>query len=142
MSETPSRIALDTSAVIAWLTNETGADEVERVVTTASTAVVLPGPVLTETIYVMRRSGNASSPAEIAGLCAAYGMVVEHPHDTDVVRAGALVGSVVEGRPVSLGDALILAVVERLGCPVVTGDRAWADLARQSYTSAAVVVLR
>jgi PIN domain nuclease of toxin-antitoxin system len=39
----------------------------------------------------------------------------------------------------SLGDALILAVTERLGVKVLTGDRYWSQLTEQGHTSAVVV---
>jgi PIN domain nuclease of toxin-antitoxin system len=38
-----------------------------------------------------------------------------------------------------LGDALILAVTERLGVKVLTGDRYWSQLTEQGHTSAVVV---
>ena len=41
----------------------------------------------------------------------------------------------------SLGDALILAVVERLGVKVLTADRYWSQMAADGLTSAAVVQL-
>jgi predicted nucleic acid-binding protein len=97
---------------------------------------ILPGPALTESIRVSRRKGNASRPRQIAEALAALGLRVEHPTESDLVRAAELI-EISEDNPgpppphsgqeatLSLGDALILAVTERLGCMVLTRDRYW-----------------
>ena len=135
-------IALDTSAVVAWIREEPGADQVHAVVTHPDADVVLPGPVLVETIHVLRRLGSTAAGADIAATLASFGLRVEHPQDGDLVRAAALLELKPAAGTVSLADALILAVVERLECAVVTGDRLWSDITAAGATSAKVVVLR
>lgn len=80
-----------------------------------------------------RRKGNSSSPSQTFAALSALGLRVEHPEDEDLLRAAELleVSDANPGVPdvrtrvvstLSLGDALILAVTERLGCPVLTRD--------------------
>ena len=79
-------------------------------------------------------------------------MVVIHPEDGDLIRCAELLElSVAHPGPatgstrsrarsvLSLADGLILAIVERLGVPVVTRDRYWSDFAEEGHTSARVV---
>ena len=97
---------------------------------------ILPGPALTEAIWVARRKGNQSSTTQIAQALFAIGLRVVHPIDDDLVRAAELI-EISDNNPgpppphsdrdatLSLGDALILAVTERLGCMVLTRDGYW-----------------
>lgn len=94
---------------------------------------ILPGLVLTESIAVTRRRGNRSTAGQIHEALSALGLRVEHPTDADLVRAAEL-SEVSTAHPgpasspgpreamLSLGDSLILAVTERLGCLVLTRD--------------------
>ena len=79
-------------------------------------------------------------------------MVVVHPEDADLIRCAELLersvappgpaASAVGSRSrsiLSLADGLILAIVERLGVPVVTRDRYWSDFAEEGHTRARVV---
>ena len=77
-------------------------------------------------------------------------MVVVHPEDGDLIRCAELLersvahpgpaASAVGSRStLSLADGLILAIVERLGVPVVTRDRYWSDFAEEGHTRARVV---
>ena len=50
------------------------------------------------------------------------------PFDEMHARDTARLRSVTRHAGVSLGDRACLALGNRLGCPVVTGDRAWASL--------------
>ena len=142
--------ALDSSTVLTWVLQEQRWQSVEKMLQSAGAEPLLPGPVLTEVIKTARAKGNVSSPAQIAAALKGQGMVVVHPEDGDLIRCAELleISAANPGKPVaavgsrstlSLADGLILAIVERLGLPVVTRDRYWKDFAEQGHTSAQVV---
>ena len=142
--------ALDSSTVLTWVLQEPRWQSVETMLHTPGAEPLLPGPVLTEVIKRARAKGNVSPPAQIAATLKGQGMAVVHPQDVDLVRCAELLElSVVNPGPtvaatgftssLSLADGLILAIVERLGVPVVTRDRYWNDFAEQGHTAAHVV---
>jgi PIN domain nuclease of toxin-antitoxin system len=142
--------ALDSSTVLTWVLQEPRWQSVEKMLRSPGAEPLLPGPVLTEVIKAARAKGNVSSPAQIAATLKGQGMAVVHPQDDDLIRCaelleqsvanpgqlGATTGST---STLSLADGLILAIVERLGVPVVTRDRYWNDFADQGHTRARVV---
>lgn len=142
--------ALDSSAVVAWILQEDRRRQgVDALLKAPGARPILPGPALAESIFVARRAGNTSSAEQIATTLSAMGMVVEPAGEADMVRAARLL-EVSAANPglhpatgdpltLSLGDAMILAVTERLGIKVLTGDRYWSQLAKQGHTSARVV---
>jgi PIN domain nuclease of toxin-antitoxin system len=147
-----STFALDSSAMLAWVLQETPRwRAVDRLITTAGADPVLPGPALTEVICAARRHGNVSSPQQIATTLKAMGVRVEDLTEVDLIRAAELLETSrahpavhpVKATPVilSLGDALILSVVERLGVHVVTKDRYWQEFMAAGHTSARVLQL-
>lgn len=139
--------------MLAWVLQETPRwTAVDRVLTAPGAEPILPGPALTEVIKTARARGNTSSGEQIASVLHAHGVRVEHPIDADLVRAAALL-EVSQERPsqphsktgvegiLSLADALILAVVERLGVPVLTKDRYWHGFMEAGHTTARIVQL-
>jgi predicted nucleic acid-binding protein len=112
---------------------------------------IMPGPALTESIRVSRRKGNASRPRQIAEALAALGLRVEHPTESDLIRAAELI-EISEDNPgpapphsgqeatLSLGDALILAVTERLGCMVLTRDRYWKWMVDEGHLAIRIAI--
>jgi len=142
--------ALDSSVMLSWILQEAGRWQVVDALLSAPEAQpILPGPALTECIVAARRSGNTTSPARIAATLSAMGVRVEAPVEADLIRAAQLLelsaqhpgrhARTGERLTLSLGDALILAVTERLAVKVVTRDRHWSQFAEQGHTSAAVV---
>jgi PIN domain nuclease of toxin-antitoxin system len=144
--------ALDSSTVLTWVLQEQRWRSVDAMLQATGAEPLLPGPVLAEVINRARGKGNASAPAQIAAALKGQGMVVVHPEDADLIRCAELLersvahpgpaASAVGSRSrsiLSLADGLILAIVERLGVPVVTRDRYWSDLAEQGHTRARVV---
>jgi PIN domain nuclease of toxin-antitoxin system len=138
--------------MVAWILQEAGRwQAVDALLHAPGAQPVLPGPALTECIVVARRAGNISSPEQIATTLSAVGVQVAPAREVDMVRAADLLevsrthpGShKASGDPLtlSLGDALILAVVERLGVKVLTADRYWSQVAADGHTSAVVVQL-
>lgn len=134
-------VALDASAVIAWLFGEPGSKQIDDVLDRHDIHIALPGPVLTEVLAVARRGGNPAPPAEIAQTLMAHGFSFPAPTVDDLVRAAELLELGPRNERLSLADALVLAMVERLDWPVVTGDRAWGHLVEAGDVNASVVVL-
>ena len=147
----PVDLCLDSSIVVNLLLQEQGWQAVDRVLAKPNISVVLPGPVLTESVSVARRAGNRSSGAQIFAALTAQGWRVEHPTDPDLLRAAELLEvsrdnpgpphpiTRVEGT-LSLGDALILATTERLGCMVLTRDAYWKWMVNQGLLQVRVAV--
>ncbi len=140
----PVPVAFDSSVLLTWVLQELTWQRVDRLLTNPNVRPVLAGPALAEVIYTAHRKGNTSTPAQLWAAFAANGAVVEHPEDDDLVRAAELrelsddhPGP--QGETLSLGDALILAVVERLGVKVVTRDTYWKGFAAAGHTSAQVL---
>jgi len=146
-----STFALDTSALVAWVLQENGRWRAIDALLSAQTAdPVLPAPGLTELITTVRRRGNTSPASLIVASLVAKGVRFEMLLEPDLVRAAELSelseahpGPVHPGmrRPVtlSLGDSLILAIVERLGLQVVTLDKYWDAFAAAGHTKAKVL---
>ena len=144
--------ALDSSALVAWVIREPKWRAIETLLGQSTADPVLPAPALTEVIETARRRGNSSSPEAIAAAVAAKGMRTEPLGEADLVRAAKLLEAS-KAHPVgphpktgkvstlSLGDALILAVVERLGIQVVTLDSYWVDFSTAGHTTAVVLCL-
>lgn len=142
--------ALDSSTVLTWVLQEQRWRSVEKMLRSPGAEPLLPGPVLAEVIKQARAKGNVSSPVQISATLKGQGMVVVHPQADDLIRCAELLelssanpghlGVGTEPRStLSLADGLILAIVERLGVPVVTRDRYWNDFAEQGLTRARVV---
>ena len=115
---------------------------------------VLPAPALTEVLSTVRRRGHGSSMDFLAHVIAARGIRSEVLTAEDMVRAAHLLrlsdehpgygkphGSDDGRKTLSLGDALILSIVERLSLPVVTHDHYWREFAADGLTNAHVVVI-
>lgn len=145
-----STFALDSSAILAWILQEQGRWRVlDRALGSESADPVLPAPALTEVITLARRRGNTSAPLQIVAALKAKGIRFELLTESDLVRAAELLelsqqnpaihSSTGTAGTLSLGDALILAVVERLGVQVITRDRAWTTFAASGHTSAKII---
>jgi predicted nucleic acid-binding protein len=124
---------------------------IDSLLTNPNADPILPGPALSEVISVSRKRGNASSPQFIAKAVLAH-MRVEACVTADLIRSAELyeLSESRPGRPhpetgqratLSRADALILAVVERLGVQVVTRDRYWHEFAAEGHTTAVVLDL-
>jgi predicted nucleic acid-binding protein len=144
-------VCLDASVLVALLVQERGWQAARRLMARPDVRCVAPGAVLTETVYVARRRGNQAGGGEIWEALSALGLTVETPSAADLLRAAELVESSAANpgpaapqldtpATLSLGDALALAVSERLGHAVVTRDTYWKWLADQGLTSARVVL--
>lgn len=111
---------IDSSAVIACLLEEPGGDIEYRLSGCLLTAVNAA-----EVVGRMQREGVPSS--EIRLNLMTLGVSVES-FDTELaIATGELEGST-RRHGLSLGDRACLALAKREGLPVLTADRAWADV--------------
>ncbi len=112
---------LDSSAVIAFLRGEPGAEAVAGILFGALVSSVNLAEVVTKLIERGATPEVASEtvsglPIEIAPASKAAGLVA------------GLLHAKTRGRGVSLGDRFCLALAQETGLPVFTADRAWAGL--------------
>lgn len=115
-------IVLDASAVIAWLRREPGAEQVdaawqdEPVISAVNFAEVLS--------KVGEHGGDVHAAARDLRI---EGLRVEPYGDEDAaVTAELRLPTRAQG--LSLGDRACLALARRLGVPVLTADRQWANV--------------
>lgn len=128
MSPAPRKVALDASAILAWVLRERGHDVVDRLLPVA----VTPASAMVETLYRAQEKGHRLSCAELHTDLLALGLTVEPLTDADTVRAAQLIAhSKQEPSPgsLSLGDGLCIAVAERLDLTLAGGDRYWSQVA-------------
>ncbi len=114
-------IALDSSALLAYLQGEPGEEIVDRVLSESVISSVNWAEVVQKLI---------ASEVEVERIwndLLALGLIIESFTPEDGVMAGRLW---LETRQagLSLGDRACLSLSLRLGCPVLTADRAWASL--------------
>ncbi len=145
------QLCLDSSVVCTVLLQERGWQAIMNALARPEVEGILPGPALTESIWVARRKGNQSAPTQIAQALVAMGMRVEHPTDDDLIRAAALI-EISDNNPgpppsrsdreatLSRGDALILAVTERLDCMVLTRDGYWKWMVDEGHLKVQVAI--
>ncbi len=114
-------IVLDSSALLAYLQGESGADRVREhldgggVVSTANWSEVAQKMRRVDS-WAISRSLLLSFPLQISSVT------------VDEAEAAAAMWE--EGSPLSLADRLCLALADRLELPVLSADRAWFDLPR------------
>ena len=111
----------DTSAVLAWLRQERGADVVEVRLADAQLCTVN----LAEVVSKLADFGlpDAVGVETVANL----GMKVVPFGEALAMRTGQL-RAVTRTRGLSLGDRACIALAEAAGLPILTADRIWAEL--------------
>jgi ribonuclease VapC len=116
-----TEVVLDTSAVLAAVFGEAGADRVSAVAENSHLSTVNLVEVVQK--LVDRGFGDEVIEATLNDLPCRI-----EPLDARTgVRAGRL-RRVTRSAGLSLGDRVCLVLAERLGLPVLTADRAWAGL--------------
>jgi PIN domain nuclease of toxin-antitoxin system len=117
-------LVVDTSALLAVLRNEPGADQALQVMAAAE-PLLLCSVTLAEAIAVLvRLQGVAAS--EAAADIALIGAETTAFGAPEAEAAGALAAA--HRGVLSLGDAACLATARLRRAPVLTADRAWAGL--------------
>lgn len=114
-------VVLDSSAILAVFLEEPGRDLVVSRLFQAQTCSVN----LTEVITKMLGRGVAIFDVEetVAELC---GQIIDF--DRDLALQAGLLHAATRHKGLSLGDRACLALAMREKLPVMTADRAWADL--------------
>ena len=116
-----SRAVLDASAIIAVIKRERGAELVIPLLQGAPTSTVIIAEVVTWSTL----GGAADDVTErmVNGL-----ELVPEPFDAPRAFAAGLLVARTRHRGLSLADRACLALAMELSLPVMTADRAWADL--------------
>lgn len=114
-------IVLDASALLAFLFEESGGDSVAAQMRGAALSTVSYSEVLT-------RMGEREVPAELAKATVARAQVDLVDFDADHAERAAALRPLTRHLGLSLGDRACLALAQALDAPVLTADRAWADL--------------
>jgi ribonuclease VapC len=109
---------LDSSAILAVLNQERGADAVEAQLDEALISTVNYAEVVAKLVERGSTATQAQSALEAIALT-----TVDFDR-TLAWRTGVLRGETIK-RGLSLGDRACLALAEREGLPVLTGDRNW-----------------
>jgi ribonuclease VapC len=115
-------VILDSSAVLARLLNEPGRDLVAEAI--ASDAA-MSSVNLAEVMAILVRGGLSGADAERA--LGKLPVTIHRFDEAIALRAGAMV-VVTRKYGLSLGDRACLALAQREDLPVMTGDRAWAEV--------------
>lgn len=114
-------IVLDTSAVLAFLDDEPGAEEVFRVIRFASISTVNLAEVYTK----LTERGRAGDEA-FSAVRNAIGQIV--PFTAQMAEMTGSLRTETRKSGLSLGDRACIALGVALGAEVYTSDRVWADL--------------
>lgn len=142
-------VALDASTIVAWAKKERGWQAIDNLLRTppGQARLALPGTALTEIITVLRSrpTGGQLSHQAIATNILGQGLDLETMTEEDHVRAAELLeisrahpGA--GGESLSLSDASIIAVSERLGANVLTGDTYWSEISEAGHLKVKVVL--
>lgn len=142
-------VALDASTVLAWARKERGWQAIDNLLRTppGQARLALPGTALTEIITVLRNraTGGQLPHRVIAANILGQGIELETMTEEDHVRAAELLeisraNPGADGESLSLSDASILAVSERLEANVVTGDTYWSKLSEAGHLKVKAVL--
>jgi PIN domain nuclease of toxin-antitoxin system len=116
-------IILDASAVLAFLLEEPGQEQVAAAIASGAAAGTAN---LAEVMAVLTRGGM---PSEAAGEVVTELPIARFDVDLDLaLRAGAMILAT-RSSGLSLGDRLCLALAVREHAPALTADRAWLQVA-------------
>jgi ribonuclease VapC len=121
MSLGKTEVVLDSSAVLAVIRIERGYEQVARVLARSLISVVNEA----EVIGVLIQKGDSVAKALEAVRALPYKLV---DLDQQLARRAGSLWRDFKPRGLSLGDRCCLALAEREGLPVITGDRRWTDI--------------
>ncbi|WP_182913795.1 type II toxin-antitoxin system VapC family toxin [Sphingobium terrigena] len=114
-------IILDSSALLAVLLGEKGADAVLPVMRES----ILSSVNLSETLERGIAQGHAAQ--KLVAQIERFGVDIR-PFDRDQALIAADLRAVTRSRGLSLGDRACLALARSLDAPVLTADQVWAEL--------------
>ncbi len=114
-------VVLDSSAVLTVINGEAGAERVEAVLTGGSISAANFSEVLSKLVDKGHDDGDAVAVLDALPLTVL-------PMDAAQARRAGLLRRQTRKLGLSLGDRACLALAVETGLPVVTADRAWAQL--------------
>lgn len=114
-------VVLDASAILAFLQQEDGADEIEALLPQAAVSA----NNLAEVVAKLVDRGVAR--ADVDAIVEAFDFTV-HDVTRDEAMSNGLMREQTRDAGLSLGDRSCLALAQKLGLPALTTDRAWASL--------------
>jgi PIN domain nuclease of toxin-antitoxin system len=125
----PKRGVLDASALLTFIWREEGGDRVAKLLPDA----VIPASALVEVLYRAAERDMNGTIADLHQRLLATGLEVEPLLEADVTRAAELIATsrkmtLGDGRGLSLGDGLCIAVAERRNVVLISEDAHWFDL--------------
>jgi len=120
MTERP-QVVLDASALLAALRDEPGGADVEARLEQSSLSSVNLAEVMQRSVAHGLATEGLTADLEALG-------VDIFPFTAEDAEASAKLWPATHGLGLSLGDRACLALALRLGLPVVTADRVWAEL--------------
>lgn len=126
------RAVVDSSALLALILDEPGADEVEPLLET----VVISTVNIAEVVAALARDGNPEP--DVREIVSGLALTAIAP-DQDMAIDAGLLRSVTDRAGLSLGDRFCLALARRLSAPVITADGAWTRVAAQAGVDVRVI---
>ncbi|MCE3288636.1 MAG: uncharacterized protein K0R83_648 [Caulobacter sp.] len=112
---------LDSSVILAMLNGEPGADDAAALLSGSLLSAVNLAEVVTKLIEQGMPRDRATMTTDTLD-CEVM------PFDGEMALDAGLLHAATRGRNISLGDRCCLALAMQTGLPVVTADRAWAEL--------------
>lgn len=145
------KVSYDSSALLTLILQERDWQAVEGLLNKTGVEHYIPTPALTEIVVRARERGNQSSPGELLKFFETYGVTFVDLTPQDALRASELIETS-RARPgqhwktgdpltLSLGDALILAVSERVADNVLSKDSYWTTLGDLGVLNVKVISL-
>ena len=122
-----ARAVLDSSAVIAMLRDERGADVIAGYAVDALISTV----TLQEVVKVLLSDGASSTAAR--GMIDPLNLEVR-AHEVDDAWAAAMLWQSTKTKGSGLGDRTCMALAIAKGLPAITTDKAWAELSIPGLT--------
>jgi predicted nucleic acid-binding protein len=117
----PKPVVLDTSALIAFIQNEAGADRVEQILKegrSGNASVYISFVTLAELYYVVWREEGRSAALEIIALVKSLPLGIVESAE----RLTLLAGSIKANHRLSLADAFVAATASHVGATLIHKD--------------------
>lgn len=114
-------LVYDSSALIVYLEDETGAEEVESLLTDRSNVGFVHSINLCEVFYHARRNKGEAAALAAHEAVMKLGLIAREDMDPDIWQAAARIKA--DYRRVSLADCICIALASRVGGEIMTTDR-------------------
>lgn len=123
----PYAVVLDSSALLALLRDERGAEEVEGAIAEgAAISAVNWAEVLSKLVDFGYTAAEAERALAVAGVLGESLEIVSF--DSEMASEVATLRDVTRSRGLSLGDRACLALARSVSAPALTADQAWRQL--------------